>query len=208
MTATEIIQDIFELYVDDTSELSTTEELALLNRIYKRICRQRSWAILKTQASGTISQSGTTYYITLPTDFGFLIDNNQTDGDDSPKVIFVGSSYVPYKVINFSDRRQHRDSDGYAYIDLANNRIVFTGNPTSNGTTYEFDYIKIPADLVAGDSPVFPADFHPIIGYGMAVDGYIIQLFDRARSYQQENQIKYNEGFKDMCLWDSQFYSE
>lgn len=208
MTAQNIINEIFQVYVDDTSELSAIEELALLNRIYKRLCRQRSWVILKTSATGTISQSGTIYYITLPTDFGFLAGNNQTDDNDSPKVIFVGSNYVPYKVINFSDRRQHRDSDGYAYVDLANNRIVFTGNPTANGTTYEFDYIKIPADLAVGDSPVFPSDFHPVIGWGMAVDSYIIQLFDKARSYAAENQIKYNDGFKDMCLWDSQFYIE
>ena len=46
MTAQEIIA-AFELKVDDSTELSTSEELALLNRVYQLVCDERPWEILK-----------------------------------------------------------------------------------------------------------------------------------------------------------------
>jgi hypothetical protein len=210
MKASEIISDIFELYLDDTTELSSDEELALLNRIYKKICRNRPWEFLKKPATGSILSSGTTYYITLPTDFAFLAENNQStdnsvsvNNNSSPKVIFVGSAMKPYQVVNFSDRRQYLNKSGFAYVDLANNRIVFTAQP--DGSTYEFDYIKVPTTLTANDEPIFPEDFHPMIGFGMAVDGFIMQLFEKARSYAAENQNKYNDYLRDLAYYNSQF---
>jgi len=208
MTKKEII-DKFNLYVDNSTELSVAEESDLFEKIVKKIAIDRPWEALKTQASGTISQSGTTYYITLPTDFAFFTENNQTDENDAPKVIFVGSNYSPYYIINFSDRRQHRNSNGYAYLDLANSRIVFTGNPTSDGSTYEFDYIKVPADLALTDTPTFPpARFHDMIAHGMSVDENLIEQFPKVQSYAPENQAKYNDYMRDLAYWNSQLRVE
>lgn len=199
MTGAEIIS-MFELYVDDTSELSSSEELALCNRIYKKVCRNRPWEFLKKSASGTLSAS--VDYVALPSDFAYMAENNQkTDisigGSNSvSKVVFVGSDYRAYKVINFSDRRQYRDNDGYCYIDIANSRLVFTKQPSA--LAYEFDYVSIPADLTTGTSPLLP-DNHEIIAYGMATDSFIIQQFPKAQSYQAENQLKYNEALKDLA---------
>jgi hypothetical protein len=209
MKASEIITDIFELYLDDTTEMSSDEELALLNRIYKKICRNRPWEFLKKTASGSVLSSGTTYYITIPTDFSSFAENNQStdnsvsvNNNSSPKVIFIGTSLRPYQIVNFSDRRQYANKNGFAYLDLANNKIVFTAQPDS--LTYEFDYIKVPTTLTANDDPILPEDFHPMIGFGMAVDGFIMQLFDKARSYAVENQGKYNDYLKDLAYYNSQ----
>lgn len=203
MTTQQIIEDIFRVYVDDTSELSSTQELALANRIYKKICRQRPWEFLKKTTTGTLSSS--VAYITLPTDFLYMAENNQSqevsENINGAKVVFVGSDYRPYKVINFSDRRKYREQDGYCYIDLANSRLVFTKQPV--GTSYEFDYVAMPADLILATSPVFPADFHDIIGYGMASDDYIIQQFPKAQSYAVENLSKYNDGLKDLAFYNA-----
>jgi len=46
------IEDIikrFELYLDDTSELSTQEELELAQRVFDSICNSNDWEILKNQ---------------------------------------------------------------------------------------------------------------------------------------------------------------
>lgn len=208
MTATEIITT-FELIVNDVTELSTSEELALLNRIYSKICTERPWEFLKTSATGTMSGSGVDgMYITLPSDFSFFSENYQyTDNtispqnNASPRVIFVGTAYSPYFLVNYSDRRQYLGSTGYAYLDLANSKIVFTGTPVSS--TYSYDYIKVPTALVGATSPVFPSRFHDMIAFGMASENDILQLSPKATSYAQENQSKYNSYLVDMAYWNS-----
>lgn len=195
MTIDNIITQ-FEMQVSDTTELATTEEYIVANRVYNTIANDRPWEWLKIQASGAILQDNTGYYITVPSDFAYFIENNTTsennrniNNNTTPKVIFVGSNYTPYQIINFSDRRQYRNDNNYVYYDAVNNAIRFTGIPIA--MTYEFDYIKTPATLETGMSPFFPAQFHDLIVYGMAVDDQIIQLSPRATSYAPENQAKY-----------------
>lgn len=207
-TATQIITK-FELQVADVTELSTSEELILLNRIYQRVCSDRPWEFLKKTATGTMSGSGVDgFYITLPSDFAFFYENlNWTDNsysteiNQSPKVIFVGSSNTPYPIVNFSDRRQYLGKTGYAYLDLANSKIYFTGIPTS--TTYSMDYIKVPATLTAGDSPVIPERFEDVLVYGMATENEVLQLSDKAKSYAPENAGLYQSYLDDMALWNA-----
>jgi hypothetical protein len=204
MTTQQIIEDIFRVYTDDSSELSSTQELALANRVYKKICRNRPWEFLKKTTTGTTSTS--VPYVSLPTRFLYMAENNQSqevsENITNAKVVFVGTDYDAYNVVNFSDRRKYRDKDGYCYVDLTNSRLVFTKQPTA-AESYEFDYIEMPADLTLATSPVFPSDFHDIIGYGMAVDSMIIQLFPKAQSYAAENQTKFNEGLKDLAYYNS-----
>lgn len=208
MTGTQIITQ-FELQVNDITELSSAEELSIANRIYRFICNQKSWEWLKKSVSGTMSSDATSYYITPPADFGYICENgNYTDisrgdivGTSSPRVIFIGTAYEPYILVNFSDRRQYRNAVGYAYYDVVNNKIRFTGTPAS--TTYEFDYIHVPDDLTTGTSPIFPARFHEVIVYGMAVEDSILQLSEKAKSYAPENQMKYNSYFADLALWNA-----
>lgn len=203
------IIDKFELQVDDLTELSSTEELALLNRVYKRVCNMRPWEFLRTTSTGSITSDAISYYITKPTDFMYFADNaNYTDnttewqGNSTPKIIFVGSNYTPIQIINYSDRRQYRNKSGYAYLDLVNSKIRFTENP--NETTYEFDYFYLPADLEVATSPVFPSQFHDFLAYGMASENDILQLSEKARSYQAENQAKFNEDLLNMEYWNAQ----
>jgi hypothetical protein len=208
MIASEIITQ-FELQVSDVTELSTSEELIILNRIYQRVCNDRPWEFLKTNATGTMSGSGTDgFYITLPDDFAHFYENdNWTDNAYStqinsvPKVIFVGTNYAPYKIVNYSDRRKYLGSAGYAYVDLANRKIVFTGIPVS--TTYSMDYIKIPATLVAGSTPLIPTRFQEVLVYGMATENDVLQLSEKAKSYAPENLNLYNSYLEDLALWNA-----
>lgn len=210
LTAQEII-NLFNLYTDDTSELSSAEELALLNRIYFQICRQKPWEFLKTEASGVLST--TVPYVSLPDTFLFFSANNQktenttaTSATDSDRVVYVGTGRRPYKVINYSDRYQYENQDGYCYADILNSRLYFTKQPAS-AESYVFDYITLPDELTLTDYPVFPVA-NDMIAYGMATDSYIIQLFDKARSYAPENNAKYKECFSDLAFYNANLRNE
>lgn len=181
MTTSQDIIKKFELYLDDTSELSSSEELDLLNKVYLDICSDRPWEFLKKQASGYILTDSIGSYILNPSDFSMFT----TKDDQSLPIIYVGSGYDEYKVVNYSDRRQYRNVSGYAYMDMTAGKIYFTSTPS--GTTYEFDYCKIPALLTLSTSPVFPETFWYILVHSMAVDGYIIQLFQKDRAYTKEH---------------------
>ncbi len=208
-TATEIITN-FELQVSDVTELSTSEELYILNRVYQKVCSERSWEFLKVSDSGTMLGSGVDgYYATLPDDFAFFSQNYtytdntiSTQQNSVPSVIFIGTNYTPYKIVNYSDRRQYLGKTGYAYLDLANSKVVFTGTPVS--TTYSYDYIKVPATLTASDTPVIPTRFQDVLVFGMAVEDAILQLSPKATSYAPENKNKYDEYILDMAFWNSQ----
>mgnify|MGYP007066195423 CR=1 FL=1 len=199
MITSEIIQK-FELYVDDTTELASTEELDLANKIYQFVCDFAVWEFLKKEATGTIS--GTE--ITLPSNFAHLLENyNYTDNSIStqanakPVYVFIDDS--PVQVVNWSDRRRYSGSS-YCYLDMVNEKIVF---PSAQSGTYSFDYKFVPEDLTLATSPVFPARYHDIISHGMAVDDMIIQLFPRAKSYAQENQNRFNAYLSSMSLWNA-----
>lgn len=207
-TATELIT-IFETQVNDVTELSTSEELVVMNRIYQRVCDQKPWEFLKTPATGTMSGSGVDgYYITMPSDFGYFYENyNWTDNQYStqinktPMVIFIGTTRTPYYIINYSDRYQYLGQTGYCYLDYGNSKIYFTGTPVS--TTYAMDYIKVPATLTGGLTPVIPTRFQIILVYGMATENDIIQLSPKAKSYAPENLNLYNQTMEDMSLWNA-----
>jgi hypothetical protein len=114
----------------------------------------------------------------------------------------MGTDLAPYKIVNFSDRRKYLGSLGYAYLDLANDKIMFTGTPTL--TAYTFDYIKVPTDLIASTSPVIPTRFQDIIPYGMATENDIMHQSPKAESYMRENQARYNQYLDDMAYWNAQ----
>jgi hypothetical protein len=206
MEASDIITR-FEEYVDDSTELSSDQELALLQKVYNKIWNDRPWEFAKASVSGTFAL--TTPNIPLPDNFANLLENNQTtsnadriDNNASPKVIFVGSSYAPFQVVNWSDRRQYRTRSGFAYLDLPNNGITFSVPPTATDT-YEFDF-QTTADILTLDStPAFPERFHDMLYHGMAVDHDIILLFPRASSYAQENQAKFDSYLQAMALWNA-----
>ncbi len=208
-TTTQEIITAFELYVDDATELSSAEELTLANKIYRKVLNDRPWSFLKKSFTGTTST--TVPYVELPSDFKYILANySYTDNTidnapvSAPVVVFVGTNYSPYRVVNWSDRRQYRNQNNICYIDPVSSRLYFTIQPTS-AQPIEFDYVYKPVDLTLATRPVWDSDFDDIITHGMASEDYIIQQFDKAKSYAQENQAKYAKYLLDMQYNDSQF---
>lgn len=211
MTGQQII-DKFHTYTDDQSELSSQEELDLLNNVYQDVYTERHWEWLKTQASGTAftdwNDATSLWTISLPADFiAFAENNNMTDNtyepdnNASPKVVYIYTNDgVPnsYQIVNFSDRRNYFNKNQYCYIDYKSKKIVFTQKPITQ--TWEFDYIAKPPALTLTTEPVFDPDFQQILVHGMAMDHEIISLFDRAHSYYKENAMNY-KSYLDKMAW-------
>lgn len=206
-TPAEIIA-LFEQYVDDSTELSSTQELALCQKIYNKVWSYRAWEFAKASAAGNYVLA--TPNIPLPANFSHFLENNQStdnttsiDNNASPKVIFIGASFAPYQIVNWSDRRQYRNSTGYAYLDLPNNGISLTGT-LSGVDTYEFDYKQQPPALEL-DTPItgIPAEFQDILFHGMAVDDDIILRYPKAQSYAPDNQAQYDALLRNMAYWNA-----
>lgn len=194
MTGQTII-DKFNLQVDDASELSSSEELDLLNDVYEEVCDNRDWEWLKVTATGTTSTS--VPYIALPADFKKIMPNK-----DGKSVVFVGADYQEYVVIPFSSRRDHRNQDGFCYIDIPNQRLYFTLQPTT-AKAIEYDYIKIHSDLTTSSSPLFRSGFHKVLAFGMASRFPQIEQANKLTSYAQENTSLYQAVLHDMAMEDA-----
>lgn len=204
MTSAEIIEK-FELQVDDMTELSTSEELALLNKVYHLVCNNRAWEFLKKEWSTTTNGLST---ISLPSDFAYFVENNgYTQNNDSvsnnctPKGVFVNNNF--FQLVNWSDRKQYASQSNICWVDVGNNNLCFSVAPTS-GLSISADYIKVPDNLILSTSPIFPARFHDVIYHGMATQDYIIQQSDKAQSYATENNSLYQSYLDDMAVWNSQ----
>ncbi len=194
MIGSEIITR-FNLQVDDSSELSDTEALALANEVYDDICNDRPWEWLRKTYTGTTSAS--VPYIALPADFKAVMAN-----DENSAVVFVGTTRDEYTIVPYADRNTYRNIGGYAYIDLVNSRLVFTLQPSS-ARAVEYDYVKVQDALTTTTSPLFRLGFHKIIPYGMAAAFNPIEQTDKANSYQPENQDKYDNVLADMAMEDA-----
>lgn len=195
MTGTELIAK-FNLQVDDSSELSDAETLELLNDVYQEVQDDRDWEWLRVTQTGTTST--TVPYIALPSDFKKLAVNK-----DNLSVIFVGTDYQEYTVVAYQQRREHIDQDGFCYIDIPNQRLYFTKQPTS-ALAVEYDYIKIATAILAATEPLFRDGFHKILAFGAGAKFNSIELSDKATSYRSENIAAYNDILSSLRLEDAQ----
>lgn len=196
MTSDNIIER-FHLQVDDSSEMSTSEEFALLNQVYTDVQNDRPWEWLKATATGTTSTS--VPYIALPSDFKEMAPNK-----DNVTVVFVGTQYAEYIVIPFASRRNYRNQNGFCYIDVPNQRLYFTLQPTV-AEAIEYDYIKVAATLTTGTSPLVTSDqFGTMIAYGMAEKFAPIEQSNKATSYSPENRVTYSSMLSDFATQDAQ----
>lgn len=186
----------FNLQIDDASELSDDETLELANEVYDEIANDRPWEWLRTTATGITST--TVSYVNLPANFRAMMPNL-----DNEQVVFVGTSFTPYKVVPYADRHSYRDQGGYCYIDVPNGRLVFTKQPT-DAEAIEYDYLKVHDPIEADSGPLFRPAHHKIIVFGMAAAFNPIEQTEKSRSYQTENQDKYDELLATMGVEDAE----
>jgi hypothetical protein len=186
VNTSDIIQK-FELFIGDSTELSTTEEVDLAQKIYNKILDSDEWEFLKKEATGTIS--GTE--ITQPADFKQLT---------SAQRIYIGTNRKEFIQVPFERRREFANQNGFFYYDARQEKFIFT---VSQSDTYSFDYVYVPEALdTTTSNPVFPVRFWDMVYHGMCVDSDIINLSDKARSYAQLNESKYASILANMQSWN------
>lgn len=193
-----------QLYLDDTSDLSTAEFSDLFDKKYRMINTDHVWE--GTKAEGTATTSTSDPYVDLASDFLFLTQNNNRTGSEyaaTLPVIYVGSDYSEYEVVSWSDRRSYRNNSGYAYVDFPNKRLYFTKQPTK-AEAVEYDYHRQMPDLATDEEPWFPAEFHDAIYHFMVSDDFMIQQSDKAKSYANENRAQAWQIIERMKYWNSQ----
>lgn len=183
MTTQEII-DHFHTLVDNDTQFAPEEELLLANKSYRKVLSENVWPFLIKRH--TTTQSTTVPYVALPSDFKNFapVDGKYT--------AFIGTSASEYGLISIVDSLNYDGYDGKVYLDLANNRLQFTKQPTETKSV-DFFYIYRPADLALDTSPVFPSEYHYMISHDMVTDYYIADQTPKGRTYYSENMAKYDE---------------
>ena len=202
LTGQQII-DRFELYTDDTTDLSSDEELIVANDKLRLIYMEQPWEFLRRKKSGVVEGDGK---ITPPTDFDELMENYSEDPTISEpllKVIFIGSQKSPYFVVPMGQRNANQYSN-VCWVDPTDGKINFVQSP-GTGTTYEYDYKTSPDDITVGTSPALPPEYHPMVVFGMLIDEEIIKKSEKARSNMQDNAIQYQRYMKNLKLRDARF---
>lgn len=188
--------------MDDTTELSTAEEIRLAEKHSQRIANQFPWLILRQEATGTVSSAS----ISWPTRFDHIADNyNLTSASDYGEgpVVLVGTDLAPYKVVSYEDRKRYNNKSGYCYVDPVNSTIVFTDS-SADGKAYSFDYQTYPATLTATSDTIWiPDRFAPALYHSMCVDDFVIQQSEKARSYRDENLANAQMWINEMRTWDA-----
>lgn len=199
MLASDVITR-FNLQMDDTSGLSSSEEIALFNRARRRVLEHQDWGFLLRDATGTTSTAN--QYVSLPSDFSHCPTASNGQGEIG-QWLYVGTSREPYRIVPQRDKEAYRGDRNVAYVDRYNGRLAFCGAQAS-AQSYELPYVSAPPDMAAGDTLSVPPDrFADALYLGMAVDSWVIQQSDKARSYLAENQAMYEDALRRLSAWDA-----
>ena len=195
MTTADIIKR-FGFFTDDSTELSSDEELFLANEKYKVILSENQWEFLRKTATGSFTGG---FIDVSSLDFDRFMANYLDDpsGGAIPDTIVVYVNGNPYKVIPMGSRW---NQSGIAYYDSVNKKIMIVGDASG---TYAFDYKYKPADLTLGTSPVFDSYFHMVIVYAMCIDDEVIQKSEKSRSNIVENTAQMNRIMSNLRSHDS-----
>lgn len=202
LTGQQIIER-FELYTDDTTDLSSDEEIILANDKLRLIYMEQPWEFLRRKKAGSIESDGK---ISLPADFDEFMENYNDDptvNEPLLKVVYIGSQKTPYFLIPMGQRNANTYAN-VCWIDPADNKINFAQSPGA-GAVYEFDYKTSPDDITVNTSPKLPAEYHPMIIFSMLIDDEIIQKSEKARSMQDTNVVQYARYMKNLKLRDARF---
>lgn len=201
LTGQEIIQR-FEIYTDDTTELSSDEEIMLANDKLRVIYMEQPWEFLRRSKTGAIESDGK---ITVLSDFDELMENYSDDpsiNEPLQKVIYIGNKQ-PYFFIPMGQRNANQSSN-VCWYDPSTNKINFASSPGA-GVAYEYDYKISPDDITVNTSPKLPAEYQLMLVFAMLIDEEIIKKSEKARSNMEINQVQYQRYMKNLKLRDARF---
>ena len=179
--------------------LGTSDFDRLLHSAQRKYERKREWMMLKgINSSLTLTRADT--YLTakaLPADFGrFNIERPVVLKDSA------GNERV-VRQIPMEARQAYFNIFGFFYVDYYNSNVYFTGTADQTYTII-FNYQIAPSDIDASHPWFFPADFHYILPYDIAVNYKTGIDYDITNAQQaNNNQQQINEIWQNMVAWDA-----
>lgn len=197
LTADQILAQ-FENLIQDS--LDQTTELFLLNEVKDSIESERMWKMLMGMKSPPDTATASTTFqttFTLPLDFGHT----------SPRGIYVGTDLIPYKEIPYESQIDFQAVTYAYFVDLYNNTYSLCGTISQSGAI-KFFYRRVSATMnltADGGLPwIFPARFHPLLVYEMAIKYFAIDQGDKGRAWD-DRWAQYAERIREqMYQWDDQ----
>ncbi len=192
MTPQEILSQ-FEELIQDT--LDQVTELFLLNEVKNTLETSRLWAKLRRLNTSQTANVGDTFQTmkSLPSDFAL----------PSPRGIYVGTDLIPYRIVNFESQIDFQAITYAYYIDYYASQFALCGTVSISGTIKLF-YQAFSPDLNLTDNTpwIFPARFHPILPYLMAIKYFAIDQQDKSRAWDDRWTIFAKEIKEAMVAWD------
>lgn len=177
---------------------------SLLNSVKDLREMNRDWMVLRAIDS-SITFSGSDTYIstkTLPDRFlRTYTFYNQKGELAGPFIIDSNGSKVELKPIKFAERYDYRNTEGYYYIDVKNNKIGRTG--ATAGTLY-LPYLQGTQDISPTSTWEFPSYAHPLLVFDVVIQQKGGIDWDRINASQipyNQNTLKQLESSLDM--WDA-----
>lgn len=183
---------MFESLVADS--LDQELEYNLLNEVKDTLEEDDVWAILKAVDVLQTANPADTYLTmkTLPADFA----------SPAPRGIFVGTDIIPYSQIPFESRIRWQSATHRYYIDFGGNQYALCGGANPGGTI-QFFYQKYSPVLVSeGPNWIFPARFHKVIPYLMAIKYFAVDQGDKGRAYDDRWDIHSKAILETMRRWN------
>ena len=149
-------EEILEMFKELTGEsLDDDAGLRLMTMAKDKVEADRPWQMLRVLNSENQSVVGRTY------ETGYdLPDNFSCDR----KIVINELEIMP---VQFDEQIAYKDSEGYYFIDLANDTFHLCGTVVTAQTIYLF-YIKSTPAITLTTSPVWPTRFHPYLAFKMA----------------------------------------
>jgi hypothetical protein len=149
-------QEIITMFGELTGEsLDDDAGLRLMSMAKDKVEAERPWEMLKVLDNSNTSVVGRTYSTgyDLPIDFAY-----------DRKIVINGLELTP---VPSDEQIAYKDSEGYYFIDIANDTFHLCGIVKTAHTIYLF-YIKFTPAITLTTSPVWPTRFHPYLAFKMA----------------------------------------
>lgn len=201
LTADQILSE-FETVIADS--LDQTTELFLLNEVKDTIETERNWCVLKGLDQSQTANASDTWLTrkSLPADFALPSDRG----------IYIGTNPGPrYIQIPFEAQIDFQSITYSYFIDLYNSQYGLGGTVSAPGII-QFFYQRYSPTLALtanGGLPwIFPARFHPLLIYEMAIKYFAIDQGEKSRAWD-DRWSEYATRLREaMVAWDDQLQSQ
>lgn len=191
MTAQEIIDNArTDMAIDPGKEIWTDSQLLrYLNEAASFLYAKANWKYEFEDGTVALLVLNQANYA-LPADFRRMLWVKIVDGT---KPVTSNETVIPMVTNTLSDFQQTRDMDAtgdgpsFAYIEDGDLYVWPLPNATAVATySLKFKYVKYPAELTGVDTPIFPAEWHFILGHYIRYRGFASKPGGSNKAYAQD----------------------